>query len=114
MDKTQKVYLLLSFSFLLIAPITAYAQTTPDVIYESAPSTEAKRMAIELAVAEVWELVDRSPTISISEDGTLMIMDLFTEGSTTTVGVQTNLTQANGYEINNGAMTAPNGTKVFP
>ena len=59
-------------------------------------------------------MVDRAPTITIDESGSVIVMDLFNEGNNTSVAVQTNLTQANGYEINNGVLTAPNGTAIFP
>ena len=86
----------------------------PDSIITSDASPEAKRWAIELAISELWEMVDRAPTITIDESGSVIVMDLFNEGNNTSVAVQTNLTQANGYEINNGVLTAPNGTAIFP
>ena len=109
-DKRRSIHSSLSST----STSTANSNNT-NMITTTEASPEAKRFAIELAISELRELVNRSPSISIDdESGSLLIMDLFNEGNNTSVGVQTNLTQANGYNIDDGIMTAPNGTQIFP
>jgi hypothetical protein len=53
----------------------------------------------------------------MTEDGSLTISESsYIDGNykTRMVMVQHPFTNANGYEVNNGVLIAPNGTQVFP
>jgi hypothetical protein len=97
---------------------TTYAQPavggTPDSITSFGDaSPQAERLAIEIAVSQIWNLTGASPSITISEDGTLSITQ-FANDQFITVNVHHNMTPERGFEINNGILTAPNGTQIFP
>ena len=100
---------------------TAYAQPAgrPDTVMSFGDaSPEAERMAIEIAIAQLWNMTNGDPSITFSEDGTLTISHSINTPNgmqlMMVMGVPHNMTPENGYEINNGVLTAPNGTQIFP
>jgi hypothetical protein len=80
-------------------------------------SPEAKNLAITIAAGQLWNLTLTNPSITFSEDGSLSISDTLQTAQgpkILMIMVQHNLTPENGYVYDNGIITAPNGTRVFP
>ena len=90
----------------------------PDTVYDfgNEASPETKQMLIDLAIAQIRNFTD--PSISLSEDGSLSISqssyDQNGNYKLSMVMVQHPFTTANGYNVDNGVLVAPNGTQVFP
>jgi hypothetical protein len=81
-------------------------------------SQEAKSLAVNIAIAQLWNMT--SPSITFRADGTFSIsqMEMSSEGiggfEITDVDLKHTLTPENGYRYDNGIIYAPNGTRVFP
>ena len=90
----------------------------PDSVYDfmGQASSEKKQMFIDLAIAQIRNFTN--PSISVSEDGSLSISESSYDengnSKLSMVMVQHPFTNANGYEVNNGVLVAPNGTAIFP
>lgn len=99
---------------------TAYAQPAgrPDTAMSFGDaSPEAKNLAITIAAGQLWNMTLTNPSITFSEDGSLSITDTLQTAQgpkILMIMVQHNLTPENGYVYDNGIITAPNGTRVFP
>jgi hypothetical protein len=79
--------------------------------------TETASFAIGIATSVLWNLTDRAPSVSFTEDGTMSITKGFnTEKGLVIISVSAthNLTPENGYVYDNNILYAPNGTQIFP
>lgn len=89
----------------------------PDSVNSYEANPEAASLAIGIATSVLWNLTDREPSVTLSEDGTMQIIKIFNaEHGSVYIHVIAphNLTPENGYHIDNGVLYAPNGTQVFP
>ena len=89
----------------------------PDRIYVFEADPEATNFALGIATSVLWNLTDRAPSVSFSEDGTMSIVESFnTEKGLVIISVSAphNLTPENGYVYDNNLLYAPNGTQIFP
>jgi hypothetical protein len=88
-----------------------FPDTARNSFMESDEETEA--MLIELAVAQIRNMTD--PMITLSEDGSLIIMESPTISlKIVSATVKHPFTPENGYDINGGILYAPNGSQIFP
>lgn len=98
----------------------AQAQTSPDSVHvTNAPTDNAtQKWVIDYVVSKILNMSEVS--ITINEDGSLSLSDWATKDvgyeneKMTTVYAPHPWTPEQGYKIDNGVLTAPNGTQLFP
>jgi hypothetical protein len=113
---------LLTVLLLVGTTTTAYAQLpqevpSPESVSSFEADPEATAFALGIATSVLWNLTDKAPSVTFTEDGTMSINHAInTERGLVFISVSAthNLTPENGYVYDNDTITAPNGTRIFP
>jgi hypothetical protein len=90
---------------------------TPDLVNAFEPDEQALGLALSIVQSQIANMSQGTPTITFSEDGSMTIIDTVNteQGMKMTMfSTRHGLTPENGFTYNNGIITAPNGTQVFP